>query len=137
MRSFAEHLIAHETRKGNSSEATEPVAFRIGEKLRSHLAVIIGKAGFGALVARAVALAGEEVPWLRATQVKADGFLEVGDELKAVTPEDVVQGSVVLVAQLLGLLVAFIGEDLTLRIMHGVWPKLPIAELEFGKGKAK
>jgi hypothetical protein len=136
MRNFAERLIAYETEEGDSAQATRPAAFRIGEKLRSHLAVIIGKAGFGALVARAVALAVPEVPWLRAMQVQADGFLD-GDEFKAVTPEEAVRGGVVLVAQLLGLLVAFIGEDLTLRMVHGVWPKLTIAELEFGKGEAK
>jgi hypothetical protein len=137
MRNFAERLIAYETGNGDASKATEPAAFRIGEKLRTHLAVIIGKAGFGALVARAVALAVAEAPWLQAVQVKADGFLEGGDELKAVPPEEVVQGSVVLVAQLLGLLVAFIGEDLTLRIVHGVWPKSLIPDLEFGKGESK
>jgi hypothetical protein len=137
MRDFAERLIAYETANGDASAATEPAAFRIGEKLRSHLAVIIGKAGCGAFVARGLALAAAEVPWLRAMQVEADGFLVGGGEWKAVPPEAMAQGSVVLVAQLLGLLVAFIGEDLTLRIVHGVWPKLPIAELEFGKGEAK
>jgi hypothetical protein len=38
---------------------------------------------------------------------------------------------VVLLAQLLGLLVAFIGENLTLRLMREVWPKVPLNELDF------
>lgn len=137
MRNFAGRLVACEAGKGDASEATPPAVIRIGEKLRSHLAVIIGRAGFGAIMARAVALAVPEVPWLRGLQVKADGFLEGADELKAVSPEEMAQGSLVLVAQLLGLLVAFIGEDLTLRIVHGAWPKISITELDFGEGEAK
>jgi hypothetical protein len=35
---------------------------------------------------------------------------------------------------LLGLLVAFIGEDLTLRLVREVWPKLSLNNLDFGKG---
>jgi hypothetical protein len=45
------------------------------------------------------------------------------------------EGSVVLVAQLLALLVAFIGENLTLRMVREVWPKLPqINDLDLRKG---
>jgi hypothetical protein len=41
---------------------------------------------------------------------------------------------VVLLAQLLGLLNAFIGEVLTLRLLRDVWPKIPLDNLEFGNG---
>jgi len=47
------------------------------------------------------------------------------------------EGRVVLLAQLLGLLVAFIGEDLTLRLVREVWPKLSINDVNFGKGDEK
>jgi hypothetical protein len=49
-------------------------------------------------------------------------------------PQERVKGSVVLVAQLLDLLVAFIGETLMLRIVCDAWPKLSINDLDFGKG---
>jgi predicted transglutaminase-like cysteine proteinase len=39
-----------------------------------------------------------------------------------------------LLAQLLGLLVAFIGEDLTLRLVREVWPKLSLNDLDLGTG---
>jgi hypothetical protein len=45
------------------------------------------------------------------------------------------EGGVVLLAQLLGLLVAFIGENLTLRLVREVWPKVPLDDLDFGKGE--
>ena len=49
-------------------------------------------------------------------------------------PDELFEGGVVLVAQLLGLLAAFIGEDLTLRFVREVWPDVPLNNLDFGKG---
>ena len=51
-----------------------------------------------------------EVPWLRAVKVKTDGSLEGLNALEAqVDPKEFSEDSVVLIAQLLGLLAAFIG----------------------------
>jgi hypothetical protein len=56
------------------------------------------------------------------------------DELgPQVGPDEIFEGRVVLLAQLLGLLVAFIGELLTLRLVRDVWPKLSLNDLDFGK----
>jgi hypothetical protein len=56
--------------------------------------------------------------------------LEGLDELAAqVDPKEIAEGSIVLVAQLLGLLVAFIGENLTVRLVREVWPKLSLSDL--------
>ena len=43
------------------------------------------------------------------------------------------RGSVELVAQLVGLLVAFIGEKLTLQLLLDIWPKLPRRDWDFIK----
>ena len=95
----------------------------------------MGNGGFRALLSRALALANAEVPWLRAVQVKADGSLEGLEELHAqLDPDEFFEGRVVLLAQLLGLLVAFIGENLTLRLVREVWPKVPLDDLDFGNG---
>jgi hypothetical protein len=48
--------------------------------------------------------------------------------------EEFFEGRVVLLAQLLGLLVAFIGENLTLRLVREVWPKVPLKDIELTKG---
>jgi hypothetical protein len=126
MRDFAERLIAYETRGNKSSETKPPAVVLVGEKLRPQLATLMGNVGFRALLSRALALANAEVPWLRAVRVKADGSFEGLDEFGAqVDPDEVFEGRVVLLAHLLGLLVAFIGEDLTLRLVREVWPKLP------------
>jgi hypothetical protein len=135
MRDLSQCLIAYETRGNKSSETKTPAAFLVGEKLRPHLATLMGNVGFRALLSRALALANAEVPWLRAVHVKADGSLEGLDELEAqVDPEEMAEGTVVLAAQLLGLLVVLIGENLTLRLVREAWPKLSLNDLDFGKG---
>src|SRR6185312_7598971 len=114
---------------GNKSpEAETPTAvFSVIDKLRPQLAALMGTVGFRALASRALALANAEVPWLRAVHVKADGSFEGLAELEAqVDPEEIFEGGIVLLAQLLGLLVAFIGEDLTLRLVREVWSKLSL-----------
>jgi hypothetical protein len=135
MREFAERLIAYETRENNSSETKPLAAFLVDERLRPHLATLMGSLGFRALLSRALLLANAEVPWLRAVHVKTDGSLEGLNELKAhVGPEDFFKGSVVLLAQLLELLVTLIGEDLTLRLVGEIWPTLSLNNLDFGEG---
>src|ERR1039457_4695969 len=134
MRDFAERLIVYETRENKSSETKTQAAFLVGEKLRPQLAALMGNVGFRALISRALALSNAEIPWLRAVHVNTDGFFQGLDELGAqVGPDEIFEGRVVLLAQLLGLLVAFIGELLTLRLVREVWPKLSVINLDFGK----
>ena len=134
VRDFAERLIAYETRGNNSSGTKNPAAFPVFEKLRPHLASLMGNTGFRALLSRALVRAEAEVPSLRAVQVNADGSLAASDKLEMqADPEELARGSVVLVAQLLGLLVAFIGETLTLRLIREVWPKLSLNDLDSNK----
>lgn len=135
MREFAERLIAFETTVNNSSKTKTPAAFLVDEKLRPHLTTVMGNVGFRALLSRSLALANAEVPWLRAVHVKADGALEGLDELEAqVKPEEFAEGKIVLLAQLLGLLVAFIGENLTLWLVREAWPELSLKGLNLGAG---
>ena len=138
MRAIAERLIAYETLEYNPSDKKTPIAILVDDKLRPHLRTLMGNVGFRALLSRSLALASAEVPWLRAVRVKADGSLEGLDEFDApVPPTALFEGSVVLLAQLLGLLVAFIGENLTLRLVREVWPKLSLNGMPFGKGDKK
>jgi hypothetical protein len=135
MLDFAERLIACETRGNKSSGTKTPAAFPVCEKLRPHLATLMGNTGFRALLSHALARAEADLPSLRAMQVKADGSLAGLDKAEVqADPEERAKGSVVLVAQLLDLLVAFIGETLMLRIVCDVWPKLSLNDLDFGKG---
>ena len=136
MRNFAKRLIADEARGNKPAEAKMPVDFSACQKLRPNLATLMGGAGFCALLSRALALAKAEVPWLGVIHVKADGSLEGTEKLHAqLDPDELFEGRVLLLAQLLGLLVAFIGENLTLSLVREVWPKAPLDDLDFGKGE--
>lgn len=122
MRKFATLLLAQEkaAKKANGPFAVLPAA----EKLRPHLATLTGDVGFRTLLSRALALAKAEVSWLEKVQVRADGTLERLGETP-LKPSDFDEGQIALLAQLLGLMVAFIGEGLTVRLMCEIWPKLP------------
>ena len=135
MRNLSRALISYEMLGNKSSEAKTRAAFHASEKLRPHLATLMGNTGFRALQSRALTLANPEVPWLSAVQVKADGSLEGLEALHAqLSPAEFYEGGVVLLARLLGLLATFIGENLTTRIVRDVWPKLPLSDLDFGNG---
>jgi hypothetical protein len=135
MRNFAKRLIADETNENGCSEAKTPAVFHVCERLRPHLATLVGNGGFRALLSRALALGKVEVPWLGAVHVRADGALEGLEKPHArLDPDEFFEGRVVLLAQLLGLLVAFIGENLTSRLLREVWPKVLLNDLDFGFG---
>jgi hypothetical protein len=136
-RCFAERLIAIEKRaKVPTGDETATVG-RIMEKLRPQIATLMGKNGFRALLQRALVLASQEVSWMHHVGVNQDGVLEGWDrharELEKKNDED----GTVLLAHLVSLLVAFIGEDLTLRMTMQAWPQLSPTELEFDKGPQK
>ena len=124
MQEFAERLVAYEARENKSSATNTPAAFTVCEKLRPRLATLMGNTGFHALLLRALARARAEITSLGAVQVNADGSLGLVDKLEVRDPHAFARGGVALVAQLLGLLGDFIGENLTLRIVCEVWPRL-------------
>ena len=135
MRSIAQRLISYETQAENSSETAEVSSFRVTDRLRPQLATLMGHGGFRALLARALTLASAEVSWLGEVQVRADGTLEgLATAHAGLEPAEFREGRVVLLAQLLGLLVAFIGPALTSRLMSEIWPQFPADGLDLGNG---
>jgi len=135
MRSFAKRLMMYEAQGNQSANHQNSNAFSVCEKLRPQLVTLLGNAGFRALLSRAIAVASAEVPWLRAIHVKSDGAFAGLEETHASLSLDATfVGGVALLAQLLGLLVAFIGEDLTLRLVREVWPKASLDNLDLMEG---
>jgi hypothetical protein len=121
---IARHLIVYEAFAENPPMANGPAAFEVCEKLRQPLSKLTGAAGFRSLLVRALTLAKREGGALDAVEVKDDGSLE---GLAAGTPG---LGGTLLIAQLLGLLMTFIGEALTMRLLHEIWPELLDADLK-------
>ena len=132
MRDFAQRLVAVEARGNKSSGRNGRAVFSgVVEKLRGPLVTLSGAAGFWALLSRSVALAGNEVRWLRAVRVKADGSLETPAEMAQLDNAEIASAEVILVAHLLGLLVTFIGAPLTLRLLQDAWPGVSIQDFQF------
>ena len=64
--------------------------------------------------------------------------LEGLEELQTqIGQDDLFEGGVTLLAHLLGLLVTFIGEVLTVRLVRDVWPKVLVDDLDLGVGGAE
>ena len=132
MRSFARRVIDFEAFSNPSSAAQTSAAFPVSDKLRPHLATLMGHGGVRAILSRALVLAETEVSWLRDVQVNADGGLEGFEALDLqIDPSEFVEGRVVLLAQLFGLLVALIGPSLTSRLSGEIWPQIPLFEQDF------
>lgn len=123
IREFAERLVAYEADSQSISKTDRLATCRVCEKLRRPLVTLTGTAGFSSLLSRALTLAQRESPALSAVQVKPDGSLE-GLEGEAA------QAHPILVGYLLGLLITFIGETLTMRLLHDIWPDLPGLDLD-------
>jgi hypothetical protein len=135
MREYATCLTTHETRRNALSRTKAPPAFHVCEKLRAYLATFMGSAGFREVLLCALPRAASEIPWLRTIRVNPDGSLDGLEKLQAqLGPDELSEGEVVLVAQFLALLEAFIGEGLTLRLVGEIWPTIPLNRLDSGKG---
>ena len=135
LRDFATRLMSYEAVGKVLNGTRIPAGFYVSEKLRLHLATFMGRTGFHTLLARSLALSAAEVPWLSKVRVEEDGSLGGLEGLQAeLGPDEFFEGGVVLLAQLLGLLVSFIGERLTLRLVLEVWPKVPLNGFDFSIG---
>ncbi len=121
---LARRLLAFEAVSDNSSDAGVDVAVQVIEELRLRLIRLAGVDGFRSLLSRALTLAKAEVPSLEMVQVSADGSVEGFDGIEQSREAEAAaqQAGIILVAQLLDLLVTFIGAPLTLTRGNGAPP---------------
>jgi hypothetical protein len=120
IRELAQRLVAYEAAGEGPGGTDLPAEFRVVEKLRRPLSRLAGVAGFRILLVRALTLATAQVPGLIAAQVKPDGSLDGFSDSgnRTQTPG----AGVMLIAELLGLLVVFVGDAFTLSLVLDVWP---------------
>ena len=118
-REMARSLVAREADASTASLHAEPATVRVYERLRRQLGSPVGVDGFQALASRALALAKSESPRLSAVQVSANGGLRGLGEVESQTDTDEDgEAGIVLIAQLLGLFLTFLGEATTLRLIE-------------------
>ena len=129
-RELAQRLVAYEDLETSSEIGDTHAVCRVCDKLRRPITTLAGAAGFRSLLARALTLAKRESPVLNTWEVQADGSL-LGLNGEAAQSGDV------LIAHLIGLLITFVGESLTLRLLHDVWIDLPDSEMKFERDESK
>lgn len=124
---WAQRLLAAEAANPSAPDAQADEALRISEKLRISLIRFVGADGFTALLRRALVLARADIPWLEAVKVTLDGRLEGIGEFPAEAGTGV-EAVTAITQHMLDLLVNFIGESLTLRLLRDAWPDASLEE---------
>lgn len=127
IRDLARRLLAMEAANHGGSEQHLLEAARLCATLQASLERFAGPDGFNALLRRALGLARAEVPSLEGATVTHDGQLQ-GVELYSPgstqgQTQNENQAAVTIVAYLLWLLITFIGEPQTMRLVRDAWPE--------------
>jgi hypothetical protein len=118
---LARKLLAYESSPRSTPLSTKPPSVAVCEKISVALTPLMGGAAFQSLLGRALKLAKQDSADLEAVTITDKRTLE------GITGSGTDAGAAV-AASLLSLLVIFIGESLTLRLLHDVWPALNIAD---------
>ena len=129
-RDLARCLLNYEASSAESSESMEFATLRVYEKLRQSLSEFAGVAAFESLALRALTQTKSEAPGLWAVQVAKDGSLQGLGEFEPQIDIDkglagkfpAGEGGFILIARLLGLLLLFLGEALTISVLRVTWP---------------
>lgn len=121
IRDLARELVAAHA----ETEHRGPRGVVVHEKLRPALTRFAGAHGFEALLRRALALARAEVPALAHAKVSAEGRLEGFDQIARLGAEVEREAATAVTAHVLWLLVTFIGESLTYKLVRDVFPDAP------------
>lgn len=124
---FARRLLAYEVAADKRSVDEGSGAFRVCEKFRGPLTKLLGVDGFRSLLLRAQSLAGAERPWLLTLKIEAGGCWNLDGLDPKLSKDAIAEAEVLLVGQLLGLLVIFIGPGLTMQLIYEIWPKWDIS----------
>ena len=143
MRDLARCLLDYEVVPGKTSESWESATLRVYEKLRQGLGEVAGTAGFQSLASRALALARTEAPSLGAARVAANGSLQGLGEFEHQMDIDKDragesasgEAGIILIARLLGLLLLFLGEALTLSLLRVTWPRAALDDCSSENGR--
>lgn len=120
---LARQLLAYESSPESASLSSKPASIEVCDKIRTAFVTLMGGDAFQALLGRALKLAQRDSADLHAVTINDKGSME-----GLSTGETDAGGAVV--ASLLSLLVTFIGETLTLRLLYDVWPTLNTPDLD-------
>lgn len=128
-RLLAAWLLQFEADTGDFPEGVQAIAERICEKLCTRMAKLVTAAGCQSLLARALHLAAAEASLLRgvrAGMLPGTCLQGLEESVHDATPEQMKDALLAVLSHLIGLLAVFIGDHMTGRIVHDVWPDAPL-----------
>lgn len=128
---LAGRLLATEIGREPDAPGLPATADRVCQKLSRRLSTLVKPAGSQAILSRALHLARREFSFLEgvhAGTVPEACFEGLGECIREVDAGEAGKGLLAVLGIFLDLLVGFIGEDLTLRLLLEVWPTLPLRE---------
>lgn len=117
----ARRLLAHEDAAGGAAARDQATAGRVYEKIRVHLAPLVGVAGVDLLFARSAKLAQGE--FARFADLSVDkGATKLRERLQTQDPALATEWAAALFGHFFTLITAFIGERLTAQLLRNAWP---------------
>jgi hypothetical protein len=116
-RELAERLLVCETALSQTLESYGSDTCHVCEKLRRAIDDLLGPGAYSSIAARALDQAKLEAPILTSVEIREDGVIE------GLSGEARLANST-LIAHLIGLMDAFIGETVTLWLLDDIWPTL-------------
>jgi hypothetical protein len=125
---LARRVLSIEAAGRRANDAHVHEAVRVCQKIGISLIRFAGADGWASLLRRSLALAREDVPSLGQITLKPDGSMDGLEALAAQDAQSGVEAGAAIIAHLLGLLVTFIGEPLTLRLLRESWPGVSLDE---------
>jgi len=135
LRELARRLFACEAaRRGEPSGAAETME-RACQRLCQLLNPLIGAGGLHAVLARALYLARTEYPWLDAVKVEDHPGCSLKGLREAAEGRDTgeaSEGFAAMTANIIWLLVTFIGEDIILSLVYEAWPEIRTGAMASG-----
>lgn len=119
-------LLAIETGETRSSEHIAAGTATACDRLSRRLAPLVGDAGIHSLFARSLTLTQAGFPWLGAVGLTTPfaSWTQLRLCIEKQPPEVATEASVALVSTFIGMLEKFIGQSLTARLLHDVWPEV-------------
>jgi hypothetical protein len=117
---IVENFLLLESRELNQAIESILVAMQVFEKLKKPLTLLSGDAGFQSLLSRSLSLAQEDEPRLQQIKTNKAGSIERRDTTSAIEEFDGCGKT--LIVHFLGLLITFVGEDITMQILEDIWP---------------
>jgi len=126
MRQLAARVLMHQAGPDADAAALAAAARRAYDELTRVVAPLVGQVGVDALTRRALHLAQREYPWLvhtRESEHAEDRFAQVVFCLERQDPAVAAEAAGAVFATFTELLVTFIGEPLTARLLQKAWPE--------------